>query len=151
MGERFRIHHAAAFAVPVVGLLLLLLLLPEEALAAELRHGLRVGLGGVAEADPAWLGVTALLLALSLSGSALAWRAALRSCGAPCGRVDAVARYGIGSLANAVLPTKVGGLIRIGLFSRLVRGGNASAIEAEGTNPHGVQTPDHRPTQLGGE
>ena len=50
----------------------------------------------------------ALLLAGSLSGSALAWRAALRECGAPCGRVDAVARYGVGSIANAVRRVSTG-------------------------------------------
>jgi uncharacterized membrane protein YbhN (UPF0104 family) len=126
LGERFRIHHAAAFAAPVAGLsLLLMLLLPEEALAAELRRGLRAGIGGVAQADTEWLVVTGLLLALSLAGSALAWRAALRSCGASCGVVDAVARYGIGSLANAVLPTRIGGVLRIALFSRLVHGEGA--------------------------
>ncbi|HET9243534.1 MAG TPA: lysylphosphatidylglycerol synthase domain-containing protein [Gaiella sp.] len=125
MGERFRIHHAAAFAAPVAGLFLLILLLPEAALAAELRRGLRAGLGGVAQADTGWLVVTGLLLGASLAGSALAWRAALRSCGARCGPVDAVARYGVGSLANAVLPAKVGGVIRIALFSRRVHGEGA--------------------------
>ena len=122
MGSRLRIHHAAAAALPVAGLcLLLLLLLPEEALAAGIRNGLRDGIDGIGAADPRWLTATGLLLAGSLSGSALAWRAALRACGAPCGRVDAVARYGVGSLANAVLPTRIGGVLRIALFSRLVR------------------------------
>jgi len=121
MGSRLRIHHAAAAALPVAGLcLLLLLLLPEEALAAGIRNGLRDGIDGIGAADPRWLTATGLLLAGSLSGSALAWRAALRACGAPCGRVDAVARYGVGSLANAVLPTRIGGVLRIALFSRLV-------------------------------
>jgi uncharacterized membrane protein YbhN (UPF0104 family) len=121
LGDHFRIRHAAALGLPIAGLcLLLLLLLPEEALAADLRDGLRSGLGGIAAADMRWLVVTGLLLAASLTGSALAWRAALQACGARCSPVDAVARYGIGSLANAVLPARVGGVIRVGLFSRLV-------------------------------
>jgi uncharacterized membrane protein YbhN (UPF0104 family) len=116
-----RIRHAAALMLPIAGLcLLLLLLLPEQALAASLRDGLRNGLGGIAAADMRWLVVTGVLLACSLTGSALAWRAALQACGARCTPVDAVSRYGIGSLANAVLPMRVGGVIRIGLFSRLV-------------------------------
>jgi uncharacterized membrane protein YbhN (UPF0104 family) len=121
VGAPFRIRHVAALVPPIAGLcLLLLLLLPEEALAAELRDGLRNGLGGIAAADARWLVATGVLLACSLAGSALAWGAALRACGARCGPVDAVARYGVGSLANAVLPARVGGVIRIALFSRLV-------------------------------
>ena len=121
MGSRLRIHHAAAAVLPLAGVcLLLVLLLPEEALAAGIRDGLRDGIDGIGAAHPRWLGVTGLLMAASLAGSALAWRAALRACGAPCGRADAVARYGVGSLANAVLPTRIGGVLRIALFSRLV-------------------------------
>jgi uncharacterized membrane protein YbhN (UPF0104 family) len=121
LGVRFRIRHAAALGSALVVLCLLaVLLLPEEALAAQFRDGLRDGIGGIAEADPVWLVATGLLLACSLTGSALAWRAALRACGAECGPLDAVARYGIGSLANAVLPARIGGALRIALFSRLV-------------------------------
>jgi uncharacterized membrane protein YbhN (UPF0104 family) len=121
LGSLVLIRLVAAFVVPVIGLFTVLLLLPEEALAAELRDGLRHGLHGVGAAEPRWLATTGLLLAASIAGSALAWRAALRACGVACGPVDAVARYGIGSLANAVLPTRIGGVIRIALFSRLVR------------------------------
>ena len=120
MGSPFRIRHVAAFTLPIVGLFALLLLLPEEALAAQVRDGLRDGLHGVAAAEPRWLALTGILLAASIAGSALAWRAALRACGVACGPLDAIARYGIGSLANAVLPTRIGGVLRIGLFSRLV-------------------------------
>jgi uncharacterized membrane protein YbhN (UPF0104 family) len=126
LGDHFRIRHAVALSLPIAGLCLLaLLLLPEEALAAEFRNGLRSGLGGIGLADVRWLVVTGLLLAGSLTGSALAWRAALRACGTPCSAHDAVARYAVGSLANAVLPARVGGLIRIALFSRLVHGEGA--------------------------
>lgn len=120
MRSHFRIRHAAALALSFAGAFALVLLLPEQALAAELRDGLRDGLVGIAAADPRWLVVTGVLLATSLAGSALAWRAALRACDVQCGAVDAIGRYGIGSLANAVLPTRVGGVIRIALFSRLV-------------------------------
>jgi len=121
MGSQVRIRHVAALIVPVAGAVVAVLLLPEEALAAELRSGLRTGLVGVAAADPRWLAATSALLAASLAGSALAWRAALRACGVACGPVDAIARYGVGSLANALLPARIGGVLRIALFSRLVR------------------------------
>ena len=121
MVSRLRIQHLAAFALTIAGAgVLALLLLPETALAAGIRDGLRDGLGGVTAGDPRGLVASGLLLFTSLSASALAWRAALRACAAPCGRVDAVARYGIGSLANAVLPMRIGGAVRIALFSRVV-------------------------------
>ena len=72
MGSHIRIGHVAAFMLPVVGLFAVLLLLPQEALAAELRDGLRDGLHGVAAAEPGWLGLTGLLLSASIAGSALA-------------------------------------------------------------------------------
>jgi uncharacterized membrane protein YbhN (UPF0104 family) len=118
--SNFRIRDAAALSLPGAALFLLLVL-PEDALAAHVRHGVMSGIDGIGAADLRWLIVTGALLALSLSGSALAWRAALRACGVRCTHVGAVARYGIGSLANAVLPAKLGGVIRIGLFSRLVQ------------------------------
>ncbi len=69
--------------------------------------------GRVAAADARWLVVTGLLLAASLDRQRP--RLARRAAGVRprCGPVDAVARYGIGSLANAVLPASVGGVIRI--------------------------------------
>ena len=118
--SQVRIRHVAALVLPVVGLFAVLLLLPDAALAAELRDQLRDGMHGVAAAEPRWLAMTGLLLGGSIAGSALAWRAALRACGVGCSPLDAVARYGIGSLANALLPTRIGGVIRIALFSRLV-------------------------------
>ena len=121
MASHVRIRHVAALLLLFLGAFGVLLALPEAAFAASLRDGLRDGLLGVAAADARWLTLTGLLLAVSLAGSALAWRAALDACDVACGRIDAVARYGVGSLANAVLPTRIGGVIRIGLFSRLVR------------------------------
>lgn len=122
--SRVHTHHAAGVLLVFAAALSLLLVLPEEALAAHVRDGVRdgvrTGIDGIGAADLRWLVVAGALLACSLSGSALAWRAALRACGTRCTRVDAVARYGIGSLANALLPAKLGGVIRIGLFSRLV-------------------------------
>jgi uncharacterized membrane protein YbhN (UPF0104 family) len=120
LGSLIRIRPAAGLLLFVAATACLLLLLPEQALAAHVRDGVRSGIGGLGDADPLWLVVVGTLLACSLSGSALAWRASLRACGTCCSPVDAVARYGIGSLANAVLPAKLGGVIRIGLFSRLV-------------------------------
>jgi hypothetical protein len=79
LGDRFRIRHAVALGTPIAGAgLLAVLLLPEEALAVEFGDGLRSGFGGIGLADVRWLVVMGLLLACSLTGSALAWREGLR-------------------------------------------------------------------------
>jgi uncharacterized membrane protein YbhN (UPF0104 family) len=120
LGSYTFIRHAAALLLLPIVALCLLLVLPEDALAAVVRDGVRDGIDGMGAADPWWLVVAGLAFGGTLCGCALAWRSALRACGVHCGPVDAVARYGIGSLANAVLPAKLGGVLRIGLFSRLV-------------------------------
>jgi len=57
---------------------------------------------------------------LALAASAGAWRCALRSAGAEIRCADAWGCYGIGSLANTVLPARLGEAVRIGLFARRV-------------------------------
>jgi len=55
---------------------------------------------------------------------------------ASLGWPDAVARYGVGSLANTLLPGRAGDAVRIGLFGRVVPGGAltvAGAVAAAGT------------------
>ncbi len=65
---------------------------------------------------PLWIGCG--LFAVSLLCSAGAWRAALGACGGAVGRTRASAWYGTGSLANSLLPARVGDAIRVGLFSQ---------------------------------
>jgi hypothetical protein len=70
-----------------------------------------------------------MAFALALAGTCYAaalvccaggWRALLP---ASLPLYDAVARYGVGSLANTFLPGRAGDAIRIGLFGRVVPGG----------------------------
>jgi uncharacterized membrane protein YbhN (UPF0104 family) len=114
-----RLRHVAATVVPLV--------LVAVAIGFSGRVGDRLadGLDGVSSATPGllWLGGAAFVAGLVLS--ALAWRAALASCGTRIGRGDACSCYLTGSLVNAVLPAKLGGALRILLFSRRVEGEGA--------------------------
>jgi uncharacterized membrane protein YbhN (UPF0104 family) len=60
--------------------------------------------------------------ALALVCSASAWRSALSLCGGRIGRLEAGARYGVGSLVNSLLSGHAGGAVRVALFSRGLTG-----------------------------
>ena len=78
----------------------------------------------LAGAQPIFLWLGALAFVGSLAGSALAWRSALSAVGGHGGVVDANARYGVGSLVNSVAPARLGDVVRVGLFSRTLPGGD---------------------------
>ena len=82
----------------------------------------RDGIEGVGEANRAWLWIAGL----GFVGRSWPRRApgALRSAAAAAttSRLDAAARYGTGSLANALAPAKLGTALRIALFSRVLHG-----------------------------
>jgi uncharacterized membrane protein YbhN (UPF0104 family) len=81
-----------------------------------------------------WLWLAGGSFALALVCSACAWRSALCLCGGSIGRLEAGARYGVGSLVNSLLPGHAGGAVRVALFSRALSGGErlwvASGIPA---------------------
>jgi uncharacterized membrane protein YbhN (UPF0104 family) len=77
---------------------------------------------GLLAASPAWLWLAAGSFAIALAASGCAWRSALSRCGAEVTRADAGARYGIGSLVNAVAPARLGSAVRFVLFSRVLDG-----------------------------
>jgi len=72
----------------------------------------------LSDAQPLWLWAAGVSFGLGLVCSACAWRSALGLCGGRLGRVEAGARYGVGSLVNSFLPGHVGEAVRVGLFSR---------------------------------
>lgn len=92
----------------------------------------------LSDARPVWLWIAGIAFAVAPLCSACAWRSGLRACGASIGRVDAAARYGVGSLLNTVLPGHAGQAARIALLSRTIpaegrlwiAGGVAAAIGA---------------------
>jgi uncharacterized membrane protein YbhN (UPF0104 family) len=108
------------FRLVVVGLVTVLATvgLVFAAVGGSFGRTLAQGLSGLAVADSRWLWVAAVGFAGSLVATAGAWRSALSGCGGRMGRVDACARYGVGSLANTFLPARLGDAARVGLFSR---------------------------------
>jgi uncharacterized membrane protein YbhN (UPF0104 family) len=69
-------------------------------------------------AQPLWLWASGGSFAIALVCSACAWRSALSLCGGRIGRLEAGARYGLGSLVNSLLPVHAGCAVRVALFSR---------------------------------
>jgi uncharacterized membrane protein YbhN (UPF0104 family) len=77
---------------------------------------------GLGAANTGWLWCAAASFAASVACAAGAWRAAVGLCGARVSRVDACARYGVGSLVNTFTPARIGDVVRIALFSRALPG-----------------------------
>jgi uncharacterized membrane protein YbhN (UPF0104 family) len=70
------------------------------------------------DAKPAWLWLSALLVVATIAAWAQAWRSAIGAVGGDVARVDAVARYSLGSAVNTFFPARLGDVLRIALFSR---------------------------------
>jgi uncharacterized membrane protein YbhN (UPF0104 family) len=73
-------------------------------------------------AHPLWLWASGGSFALAFVCSACAWRSALCVCGSRIGRLEAGARYGVGSLVSSLLSGHAGGAVRVALFSRGLAG-----------------------------
>jgi uncharacterized membrane protein YbhN (UPF0104 family) len=86
-------------------------------------------LAALEDANAGWLWVATAAFGAGLVCSACAWRAATRL----PDRVDACARYGVGSLVNSLAPAHAGDAVRLALFakaspdSRLLTAGKALA------------------------
>ena len=89
-----------------------------------------VGLIQDANVSYVWLAAVAFLG--SLVASASAWRTTLAGCGSRVSRVDACARYGVGSLFNSFLPARMGDAARVTLFSRTLPAGGGVLFVAAG-------------------
>ena len=59
------------------------------------------------DAKPAWLWLSVLLVVATSAAWAQAWRSAVRTVGGEVSRVDAVARYSLGSAVNTFLPARL--------------------------------------------
>ena len=92
------------------------------ALAALLGRPLQHALAALSAAQPLWLCAAATSFALALVCSAFAWRSAFCLRGSSISRIEAGARYGMGSLVNSLLPGNAGGACRIVLFARALPG-----------------------------
>lgn len=110
MKNRHR-HLVAASALTVA---LLAVAFVPELLGSEVRRSL----AGLSSARPVWLWFAGVCFLASLVGSASAWRSAIGLVGGRIDRLDAGARYGIGSLINSFAPARIGDAARLALFSR---------------------------------
>src|SRR5918997_4823776 len=106
-------------AVLLGGIALALLLVAALAPPHVLGDRVATALSGLGAADPRWLWLGGACFFGVLAASGCAWRCALRPCGGEgMGVGDATARYGAGSLVNALAPAGAGGAVRIALFFR---------------------------------
>ena len=93
------------------------------------QHQVLDALAALEDAHAGWLWVAAAAFGAGLVLSGCAWSAATH---VP-GRVDACARYGVGSLVNSLAPAHAGDAVRLALFakaspdSRLLTAGKALA------------------------
>jgi uncharacterized membrane protein YbhN (UPF0104 family) len=87
-------------------------------------HQVRGAVGGLEDARPIWLWAAAFCFVSSLLASSAVWRAALALCGGVIPRTDAAACYSLGSLANSVMPVRIGEAVRLALFARRLDGGD---------------------------
>jgi uncharacterized membrane protein YbhN (UPF0104 family) len=93
------------------------------------QHQVLDALAALEDAHTGWLWVAAAAFGAGLVLSGCAWRAATHL----PDRVDACARYGVGSLVNSLAPAHAGDAVRLALFakaspdSRLITAGKALA------------------------
>ena len=92
------------------------LFLIAVAAVATSTHRFGAAVNGLEKARPVWLWAAAAAFLGSLLVSASAWRGAFGLCGAELTRLDASARYGLGSLVNSLTPVRAGGAVRFALF-----------------------------------
>jgi hypothetical protein len=78
--------------------------------------------------QPVLLVAAGLLFAATTASCGVVWHYALRREGAPIGRVDACARYGVGSLVNSFAPAKAGDVVRVGLLLQALPRGRRAGI-----------------------
>jgi len=100
--------------------------------SARLLAAVHHDLAQLREADLTLFALATAGFAFALAFCGLAWRAALRGSGrGGLGRRDAISRYGVGSLVNALAPAGIGGGVRLALFGRAAGGtGTACAMAA---------------------
>ena len=96
------------------------------------RGRLTDSVGLIQDANVSYVWLAAVAFFGSLVASASAWRTTLAGCGSRVSRVDACARYGVGSLFNSFLPARVGDAARITLFSRTLPAGGGVLFVAAG-------------------
>jgi uncharacterized membrane protein YbhN (UPF0104 family) len=98
-----------------------------------LRSPLEEAARAASRADGRLLLLGGLLFAAAPLGCGLAWRHALNRAGGRLGRVDACARYGVGSLINSFAPGHLGDVARTALLMEaLPRGGRRKIVHCFG-------------------
>lgn len=97
------------------------------------RTGALAGsLAQLARVDATSIGLAGSGILLGLIATANAWRITFNACGASLGRLDACARYGVGSLGNSLLPARLGDGVRAALFAQSLPPGRSRVLVAGG-------------------
>jgi uncharacterized membrane protein YbhN (UPF0104 family) len=105
----------------------------SAAVVLLLRSGRLTGsIALIQDANVAYVWLAAVAFAGSLVASASAWRTTLVGCGSRVGRLEACARYGVGSLLNSFLPARLGDAARVTLFARTLPAGSGVLLVATG-------------------
>jgi uncharacterized membrane protein YbhN (UPF0104 family) len=84
------------------------------------KHAVVRAFDRIPELDPLPLALAFAALLVALASSAGAWQCALRVAGGVVGCRAAWGCYGLGSLANAVLPARIGDAVRVGLYASCI-------------------------------
>ena len=106
------------FGAPLVALLVVVAT-PQLA-----GHRLSQAWSALTGASPGWLWLSLAAFLASTLFSVLSLRTALGAAGARLTRVDAAARFGVGSLVNSFAPGSAGDAVRIALLAQRVEGPN---------------------------
>jgi uncharacterized membrane protein YbhN (UPF0104 family) len=114
-----QLRRRVLLSIPCFALVLVALVVARPLLASALA-GAADGLG---RTTPSLLLLAALFFAAAPACCGLAWREAILHAGGRVGRIDACARYGVGSLVNAIAPAHLGDVVRaVLLLERLPAG-----------------------------
>src|SRR5579862_7252694 len=79
-------------------------------------------LATVQQADRGWLALATLGFAAGFVSAVCAWRAALAASGGRISLARGTAALGVGALVNALVPARLGDVVKIALFSRAIDG-----------------------------
>lgn len=105
----------------LLGFLLLAVVTVPAVLGSHRVAGqLQLAFAQLGDADRGWIALAIVGFAGSLAWAIVSWWIVTRSCGARGAKLDAVFRYGVGSVVQILTPARLGDAVRVALFARTV-------------------------------